>query len=85
MEETYDAVVVGAGHAGCEAALALARLGFYTALFTVSVDIGKYAARNRGYKACRGDYNGFKPVLEQNHADYKIYWHQARNQPQISP
>ncbi len=33
-----DAVVVGAGHAGCEAALALARLGFQTVIFTVSVD-----------------------------------------------
>ena len=33
-----DAVVVGAGHAGCEAALALARLGFKTIIFTVSVD-----------------------------------------------
>ncbi len=36
--EKYDAVVVGAGHAGCEAALALARLSFDTILFTVSVD-----------------------------------------------
>lgn len=36
--ERYDAVVVGAGHAGCEAALALARLGFQTVIFTVSVD-----------------------------------------------
>ena len=38
VEENYDAVVVGAGHAGCEAALALARLGFKTIVFTVSVD-----------------------------------------------
>lgn len=38
MEHFYDAVVVGAGHAGCEAALALARLSMNTVLFTVSVD-----------------------------------------------
>lgn len=38
MEETYDVVVVGAGHAGCEAALACARLGLETIIFTVSVD-----------------------------------------------
>lgn len=38
LRERYDAAVVGAGHAGCEAALALARLGFQTILFTVSVD-----------------------------------------------
>ena len=38
LEETYDIVVVGAGHAGCEAALACARLGLETIVFTVSVD-----------------------------------------------
>lgn len=38
VDETYDIVVVGAGHAGCEAALAAARLGFETIVFTVSVD-----------------------------------------------
>ena len=36
--ESYDIVVVGAGHAGCEAALACARLSFHTLLFTISVD-----------------------------------------------
>ncbi|WP_407408251.1 tRNA uridine-5-carboxymethylaminomethyl(34) synthesis enzyme MnmG [Enterocloster sp.] len=38
LEESYDIVVVGAGHAGCEAALACARLGLETIMFTVSVD-----------------------------------------------
>lgn len=38
MTEQYEAIVVGAGHAGCEAALALARLNIKTAIFTVSVD-----------------------------------------------
>ena len=36
--ENFDVVVVGAGHAGCEAALASARLGMETIIFTVSVD-----------------------------------------------
>jgi len=38
LEENVDVVVVGAGHAGCEAALACARLGLETVVFTVSVD-----------------------------------------------
>ena len=38
IEEFYDIVIVGAGHAGCEAALAAARLGMKTIVFTVSVD-----------------------------------------------
>ena len=38
VEETYDVVIVGAGHAGCEAALACARLGMNTIIFTVSMD-----------------------------------------------
>ncbi|MDO5551970.1 MAG: tRNA uridine-5-carboxymethylaminomethyl(34) synthesis enzyme MnmG, partial [Lachnospiraceae bacterium] len=38
LEESYDVAVVGAGHAGCEAALACARLGLETIMFTVSVD-----------------------------------------------
>lgn len=38
LEETYDIAVVGAGHAGCEAALASARLGLETILFTISIE-----------------------------------------------
>ena len=38
VEESYDVVIVGAGHAGCEAALACARLGLETIVFTISVD-----------------------------------------------
>lgn len=38
ITEEYDVVVVGAGHAGCEAALAAARLGMNTILFTISMD-----------------------------------------------
>ena len=38
IEENFDIAVVGAGHAGCEAALASARLGLKTVMFTVSVD-----------------------------------------------
>ncbi|HBA97703.1 MAG TPA: tRNA uridine-5-carboxymethylaminomethyl(34) synthesis enzyme MnmG, partial [Lachnospiraceae bacterium] len=36
--ESYDVIVIGAGHAGCEAALATARLGLKTLIFTISID-----------------------------------------------
>ncbi|HJW99533.1 MAG TPA: tRNA uridine-5-carboxymethylaminomethyl(34) synthesis enzyme MnmG [Terriglobales bacterium] len=39
FSEQYDVVVVGAGHAGCEAAMACARMGLKTALFTLNVDL----------------------------------------------
>src|SRR5438874_9341106 len=39
FSEQYDVVVVGAGHAGCEAAMACARMGLRTALFTLNVDL----------------------------------------------
>jgi tRNA uridine 5-carboxymethylaminomethyl modification enzyme len=37
--ENYDVVVVGAGHAGCEAAMAAARMGLKTALYTLNLDL----------------------------------------------
>jgi len=37
-DRDYDIVVIGAGHAGCEAALAAARMGFSTCLFTINLD-----------------------------------------------
>jgi tRNA uridine 5-carboxymethylaminomethyl modification enzyme len=37
--EQYDVLVVGAGHAGCEAAMAAARMGLRTALFTLNLDL----------------------------------------------
>lgn len=46
LEENYDIVVVGAGHAGCEAALAGARLGLDTIMFTVSAEIHIYRCKH---------------------------------------
>src|SRR5205807_4107848 len=37
--EKYDVVVVGAGHAGCEAAAGAARMGLKTALYTINLDL----------------------------------------------
>ena len=39
MQENYDVVVVGAGHAGCEAARACARMGLKTAMVTMNLDL----------------------------------------------
>ena len=38
LEENYDVCVIGAGHAGCEAALSSARLGMRTIMFTVTIE-----------------------------------------------
>ena len=50
-EGEFDAVVVGAGHAGCEAALALARTGAKTALLTINLD-------NIAFMACNPSIGG---------------------------
>ena len=46
IEGQFDAVVIGAGHAGCEAALALARTGFKTAMLTLNLDSIAFMACN---------------------------------------
>lgn len=46
MEKSYDAIVIGSGHAGCEAALALARLGNKTLLTTLNLDSIAFLACN---------------------------------------
>ena len=64
-EEFYDIVVVGAGHAGCEAALASARLGFQTLMLTVSVDSiammpcnPNIGGSSKGHRVCELDALG---------------------------
>ena len=49
VEEYIDIAIVGAGHAGCEAALAAARLGLDTVVFTVSVDSRVRAKRSNDF------------------------------------
>ncbi|MGL5984514.1 MAG: FAD-dependent oxidoreductase, partial [Cetobacterium sp.] len=49
--QKFDVIVVGAGHAGCEAALAAARMGAKTAIFTILLD-------NIGYMSCNPSLGG---------------------------
>lgn len=65
MENKFDAVVIGAGHAGCEAALALARRGHKTLLLTISLDAIAFLACNpsiggtaKGHLVCEIDALG---------------------------
>ena len=51
IEGEFDAVVIGAGHAGCEAGLALARTGQKTAVLTINLD-------NIAYMACNPSIGG---------------------------
>ena len=64
-KDEYDVAVVGAGHAGCEAALATARLGFKTVMFTVSVDSIAEAGES-GYPA-----DGSNRASDRRREDYR--------------
>ena len=56
IEGTFGAVVIGAGHAGCEAAFALAKTGIRTALTTVNLE-------NIAFMACNPSIGGTAKVI----------------------
>ena len=62
MNHTYQAIVVGAGNAGCEAALALARTGQKTLLLTLHLDHMAYLPCN---PAMRGADAGYPAAFHQ--------------------
>ena len=78
LVEDYDIVVVGAGHAGCEAALAGARLGLNTVMFTVSVDSIALMPCNPNVGARRGISSGRLMHLEAR-------WEKTLTRPLSSP
>ena len=62
IREEYDVIVVGAGHAGCEAALAAARMGLNTICFTVSCESIAMMPRSeerRVGKECRSRWSPY--------------------------
>ena len=65
MKKVYDSIVIGAGHAGCESALALSRLGNNTLLLTLNLDAIAFLACNpsiggtaKGHLVCEIDALG---------------------------
>ena len=78
-EGVYDAVVIGAGHAGCEAALALARTGNKTAILTVDLENVAFMACNpsiggtaKGHLVCELDALGGEMGLQADNAAMQI-------------
>ena len=58
MHYKYDVVVVGGGHAGCEAARAAARLGLKTALVTMNADlIAQMFLQSGDWRNCEGAFS----------------------------
>ncbi len=79
LVEDYDIVVVGAGHAGCEAALAGARLGLNTVMFTVSVD-------SIALMPCNPNVGGSsKGHLVKSLMPWAVKWEKILTRPLSSP
>ena len=66
LKKQVDVCVVGAGHAGCEAALACARLGLKTVIFTVSVD-------SIALMPCNPNVGGSSKAVSYTHLMVYIY------------
>ena len=79
LEENYDIVVVGAGHAGCEAALAGARLGLDTIMFTVSAESIALMPCNPNVGAA------LRAIWYVNWMPWAAKWEKILTRPSFSP